>query len=150
METEPAEVGARNERWPLIRDVLVLQCKLVVDGFRDLVLVPVSLIAGLVSVIGKGGVPGREFYDVLRVAQRSERWINLFGAVEKRESHETGAADTTPPGTPDLDTLIARIESFLVDEYRKGGVTAQAKERLDAALEALDGMRNRIGRGQTG
>ncbi|HEX7062271.1 MAG TPA: hypothetical protein VF200_09880 [Woeseiaceae bacterium] len=147
METEATEAGTKNERWPLVRDVLAFQCKLVVDGFRDLVLVPVSLITGLVSVIGKDGTPGREFYDLLRAAQRTERWINLFGAVEEREPRETGAADTTPAGTPDLDTLIARVETFLVDEYRKGGVTAQAKERLDAALESLHGMRNRIGGG---
>lgn len=150
METEPTEVDTGNERWPLIRDVLVFQCKLLVDGFRDLVLVPVSLITGLVSAIGKNGVPGREFYDLLRAAQRSERWINLFGAVEEREPRETAAADATPAGTPDLDTLIARVETFLVDEYREGGVTAQAKERLDAALESLHGMRNRIGRGRAG
>jgi hypothetical protein len=150
MEAEPNEVDTGNERWPLIRDVLVFQCKLVVDGFRDLVLVPVSLISGLISLIGKNGVPGREFYDLLRVAQRSERWINLFGAVEKHESQETGAPDPTSAGTPDLDTLIARVETFLVDEYRKGGMTAQAKERLDGALESLHGMRNRIGRGRAG
>lgn len=150
METEPTEVHTKNERWPLMRDVLAFQCKLVVDGFRDLVLVPVSLITGLISLIGKNGVPGREFYDLLRVAHRSERWINLFGAVEKEESHETGTPYPTPATTPDLDALIARVESFLVEEYRKGGVTAQAKERLDAALDSLDGVRNRIGRGRAG
>lgn len=150
MEAEPTEVDTKNERWRLIRDVLVFQCKLVVDGFRDLVLVPVSLIAGLVSLIGRNGVPGRDFYDLLRIAQRSERWINLFGAVEKHGARETGATDETSATTPDLDTLIARVETFLVDEYRNGGVTAQAKERLDAALESLDGVRNRIGRGRAG
>ena len=37
----------------------------------------------------------------------------------------------------DIDVMVSRVESFVVDEYRKGGVTAQAKERLDTALDLL-------------
>ncbi|MGH8195517.1 MAG: hypothetical protein ACREQ8_14120, partial [Woeseiaceae bacterium] len=70
MEPEPTKVEIKNERWILIRDVLVFQCKLVVDGFRDVVLLPVSLIVAIVSMIGKGPSPGSEFYDLLRLARR--------------------------------------------------------------------------------
>lgn len=150
METEPTENETGNERWVLIRDVLVFQCKLLVDGFRDLVLLPLSLIAGIVSLVGKGPSPGCEFYDLLRMGRRSERWINLFGAAEKQESGRVEAADDPPSATSDLDALVARVESFLLDEYRKGGVTAQAKARLDAALDSLQGVRSRIGRDKAG
>src|SRR5690606_6143806 len=86
MEQESTELETGTERWPLIRDVLVFQGKLLVGGLRDLVLLPVSLIVGIVSIIGtgKGSPPGREFYDLLHAARRSERWINLFGAAGKR------------------------------------------------------------------
>jgi hypothetical protein len=134
MEPEPTEVETRKERWTLIRDVLVFQCKLVVDGFRDLVLLPISLIVAIVSMIGKGPSPGSEFYDLLRLARRSERWINLFGAIEKREP---GATDDEPAATQDLDALVSRVETFLMDEYRRGDVTAQAKARMDAALASV-------------
>ncbi len=145
MEPEPTKVEIKNERWILIRDVLVFQCKLVVDGFRDVVLLPVSLIVAIVSMIGKGPSPGSEFYDLLRLARRSERWINLFGVIEKK--------DPTPPDdqqatTEDLDALVSRVETFLVDEYRKGGVTAQAKQRMDAALDSLQRARKRLDRTQ--
>lgn len=147
METRPAEIDARGERWRIVRDVLVFQCKLLVDGFRDLVLVPVSLLAGAISVIGKGGRPGPEFYDLLRMARRSERWINLFGAVEQRPPQALDdGAESQAATAQDLDALIARVETFLVDEYRNGGITAQAKARLDAALESLQGVRERMGR----
>lgn len=148
MEQEPTELETGNERWPLIRDVLVFQGKLLVDGLRDLVLLPVSLIVGIVSIIGKGrgSPPGKEFYDLLHAARRSERWINLFGAAGNRVEDGTDTAQDPSATTPDLDALVGRVETFLVEEYRKGGITAQTKARMDAALDSLQGARERIGR----
>lgn len=156
MEAEPTEIETGNKRWVLLRDVLMFQGKLLIDGFRDLALVSVSMATGIVSLISKGPSPGPEFYDRLRMAQRSERWINLFGAVEKphagrvdSETDRTDAPDDTAATTADLDALIARVENYLVEEYRKGGITAQAKARMDAALDSLRGVRHRIGRDKT-
>jgi len=55
-----------SDRWTLIRDIAVLQAKLVVDGLRDLILVPASLIAGIVSLVSSvDGRPGDQFYQLL-------------------------------------------------------------------------------------
>lgn len=148
MEPDSNGIETASERGRLIRDAVVFQGKLVVDGIRDLVLLPVSLIAAVVSLVGKGNSPGPEFYDLLRLAKRSERWINLFGAVEKGESGKIANPDGQSESISDLDALVSRVETFLVDEYNRGGVTAQAKERMDAALDSLRGMRERIGRGK--
>ena len=43
-ENTPTEID-HSERWMLIRDTAVLQVKLVIDGLRDFLLVPASLIA---------------------------------------------------------------------------------------------------------
>ena len=127
--------NSRPPVWALARDVAVLQVKLVVDGLRDLVLVPASLIAGLVSIAKtENGKPGPQFYSVVSVGKQSERWINLFGALENAppevvvEEHFAAA---------DIDEIVLRMESFVVDEYQRGGVTAQAKERIDKAISAL-------------
>jgi hypothetical protein len=149
MEPEATKSATRHARWAVIRDVLAFQCKLLVEGLRDIILFPVSLVVGLVSIIGKDGSPGDEFYDLLRAARRSEDWINLFGAVEEREPDAAGTERPAAP-VPDIDTLVARVETFLVEEYRKGGMTAQAKERLDAALDSLHHVRSRIGRSRAG
>ena len=148
MERESTDLETGHERWPLIRDVLMFQCKLLVDGLRDLVLLPVSLLVGIVSIIGKGkgSPPGREFYDLLHAARRSDRWINLFGAAEKRSQDRAGTARSLSATTPDLDDLVARVETFLVEEYRKGDIPAQTRARMDAALDSLQGVRKRIGR----
>lgn len=127
------------DRWTLIRDAAVLQFKLVVDGMRDLILVPASLVAAILSLLSSNdGRPGPHFYRLLGVGKRSERWIDLFGAY--RNSAE-GIAEDAPNGDASIDDIVTRMETFVVDEYRRGGVTAQAKERIDRALSAM--QRNR-------
>lgn len=118
-----------------MRDMAVLQVKLLVDGFRDLVLVPASLFAAIASLVSReDGKPGPQFYHLLVLGKRSERWINLFGAA--RNSPENVAPTETSAST-DIDDLVGRVESFVVDEYRRGGITAQAKKRLDQVLGAI-------------
>lgn len=131
---------ANVDRWTLIRDIAVFQMKLIVDGLRDLVLLPVSLGVGLYSLIRGGNEPGTEFYDLLRVGRRSEHWINLFGAADY--SGTPGALDGLFPNT-DIDDMVSRLESFVVDEYNKGGVTAQAKKQLDQALNRMSEVASR-------
>ena len=47
-DTQPHDGDTELDRWTLIRDVAVLQVKLIVDGLRDFILVPISLVAGLI------------------------------------------------------------------------------------------------------
>lgn len=141
----PTDDREAPDRWLLVRDVAVLQVKLIIDGLRDFVLVPVSLIAGLASLLRTGRGSGNEFYDLLRLARRSEHFINLFGAAD-RVSPPPGEREHFPD--EDIDAFVQRVESFVVDEYRKGGVTRQAKDQLDQALDSL--QRRRAGRSSRG
>ena len=130
---EEKEPGA--ERWVLLRDLGVLQVKLIVDGLRDLVLVPLSLIAGVISLaLSKDNRPGPQFYQLLAWGKQSEVWINLFGAVNNSPEK---IEQSTPFGDQDIDDIVGRLESFVVDEVKRGGVTTQAKERLDKILDAV-------------
>jgi hypothetical protein len=126
--------------WTLIRDIAVLQVKLVVDGVRDLVLVPTSLIAGIVSLAKtKDGKPGTEFYALVSVGKQSEHWINLFGAIKNAPPE---LVEGRHFGDADIDDIVSRVESFVVDEYKRGGVTSQAKDRIEKAMEAMRRRRN--------
>jgi hypothetical protein len=135
MEETSEAAGHYPDRWTLIRDVVVLQAKLVVDGFRDLLLVPASLVAAIVSLVsGDKDRPGPQFYRLIGLGKQSERWIDLFKAYENapeelRRDNEFAVSN--------MDELVGRFESFVVDEYERGGVTAQAKERIDKALDAI-------------
>lgn len=136
---DPAQEEQKNapDRWTLIRDVVVFQVKLAFDAMRDLLLVPISIGAGIVSLLKSGEGPGSEFYDLLRLGRRSERWINLFGAADNMPDSNM-SADPFP--AEDVDELVNKVESFVVAEYRKGGMTAQAKDRLDRAINTLHRM----------
>ena len=120
------------DRATLLRDIVVLQFKLIVDGLRDFILVPISLATGLVSLLRTGDRPGTEFYDLLRYGRHTDRAINLFGAADR--VHER--SDEEAP-MPDIDDLVSRVENFVIEEYRRGEVTAQARQRFDALRDAL-------------
>lgn len=141
MEMLPDNDLDRSPAWALIRDIAVLQVKLVVDGLRDLVLVPASLIAGIVSLVKmKNGEPGTQFYKVVSVGRQSEHWINLFGALKNAPPE---FIEQEHFGNTDIDEIVTRVESFVVDEYQRGGVTAQAKERIEKAIAAMQQRRDR-------
>ncbi|MGB5165284.1 MAG: hypothetical protein WBN61_08510 [Woeseiaceae bacterium] len=135
MDTNEPRREDNPDRWTLLRDVGVLQVKLLIDGLRDLLLVPASLIAGIISLVSSAdGKPGPEFYRLLAAGKKSEHWINLFGAVEHCSE---AAADAAEYGNRDIDSLVRNLETYVVDEYKRGGVTAQAKDKIDKALDAI-------------
>jgi len=138
MDSEEEQTATGPGNGTLIRDAFVVQIKLIVDGLRDFLLVPASIIAALVSLLsGRDGKPGPQFYQTLALGKRSEEWIDLFGALRN-------APDDIPPEAGDertIDDVVSRVESYLVDEYQRGGVSRQAKERIDEALAALQKRR---------
>lgn len=117
-------------RWTLLRDVLAFQFKLFIDGVRDLVMMPISLGAATLDLLGVGPRAGRQFYDLLRVGQKTEHWINLFGATD----HAHALMHEPRPG---IDALVGQMERLAVQEYERGGITASAKDSVDRALDAL-------------
>ncbi|MEM8816837.1 MAG: hypothetical protein AAGE85_13510 [Pseudomonadota bacterium] len=135
MQEQETPAASDPGRWDMVRDMLVLQFKLIVDGFRDLLLVPASLIAGIVSLVNdRDGKPGPQFYQLVAFGKQTEQMINLFGAAENAPEDVRREYDL---GGLNLDDLVDRVETFVVDEYRKGGVTAQAKDQIDRALDTL-------------
>jgi hypothetical protein len=145
-ESQLPQADSSPDRWTLIRDISVLQVKLIVDGLRDFVLVPISLVAGLMSLAKSGSRSGTEFYELLRLGKKSEHWINLFGAADRIPDPEK---DYVNFPDQDIDAIVSRVESFVVDEYNQGGVTKQAKERLDKAISSLHKLASRKGRKQS-
>lgn len=140
MTTPPAErpspaagaPDAAERRWILIRDLLVFAAKAAIEALRDVVLVPVSAVAGLIGLLTRADDPGGLFYRVLREGRRFDAWLNLFGALDPKE----GERPTEPAG---VDALVAHLETALRDEHRRGGVTVQAKAAIDRVLDRWHG-----------
>jgi hypothetical protein len=100
----------RSPRANLIRDAAILQIKLIADGFRDAVLIPVSLFAAFMGLLRGGEEADREFRRVIKLGRRSERWINLFG--KQRPLGRPHPADS-------IDTVLGQVESTLVKQYKR-------------------------------
>jgi len=131
----------------LIRDVAVFQFKLIIDGLRDFVLVPVAFVAGILSLVtGKDGVPGSQFYELLNVGKQSEHWIDLFGATRNAPS---GLPEHVRFPDGNMDAILDNIETFVRDEEKRGGMTTQARERLEKVLRSLQNRRNTHSPGRT-
>ncbi|MFC1689835.1 hypothetical protein ACFL07_09320 [Pseudomonadota bacterium] len=119
----------KNPRAELARDAAVLQIKLLADGFRDALLIPVSLLAALIGLLRGGEDCDREFRRVLKLGRRSERWINLFG-------HQQPLGGSHPAGS--MDHILNQVESIVMDQYRKGGNASDAREAVREALKKKD------------
>lgn len=122
--TEPTE----SRRIALLRESLVFQFKLIVDGLRDFVLVPVSLGATLVGLLRSDENPELEFRRVLQLGRRSEQWINLFGQHEPIPG--AGAAGS-------LDLLVSQAEQVLREQARQGDVSENASAAIGKTLDRL-------------
>ena len=120
--------SSENPRWDLIRSSLLFQLKLLADGMRDFLLLPVSIGATIVGLLRGGSEPEREFEQVLDFGRQTERWINLFGTHQPFE--QAGQAGN-------LDQLVTRAEQLVREQAREGDVPEQAAAALQNALDTL-------------
>jgi hypothetical protein len=138
-ENTAAEIGRRGSamvrldstdegamtRWELIWKVIVFQIKLVLDGFRDLVLSPLSIIAAVLGVLASPNNPGYFFTRLLNWGRQTEKWINLF------DQHSADDEDKS------IDDYICHIETAIRRDHERGGVSASTQQKVDAILDNL-------------
>lgn len=129
-ETEQTSIS----KSAMLRDAVVFQIKLLIDGIRDLVLIPVSLVGTVVSLLHPGKNAGRAFYSVVEAGRETERQINLFEAANRILPEEEKSAPS------ELDGLVNQVETYVRREYQSDRFSA-ARERLEVALRSLDPKR---------
>lgn len=110
--------SSRTSRIQLLREAAIFQLKLLADGLRDALLIPISLIAALAGLVRGGPECDREYRRVLKMGRRSERWINLFG--HERPLGRPGAAGS-------MDAILEQVESTVMEQYRKGKESEEKK-----------------------
>lgn len=119
-ETNPSKRGV------LVRNTVVFQLKLMADGFRDLLLLPVSLIATIIGLLRGGDEPEREFNQVIEVGRESELWINLFGNHDVTDDTNAIAS---------IDTLFTKVEETLKQQYQTGGISERVQAEIENVLK---------------
>lgn len=82
-------VEERPSRGVLVRDLILFQLKLWLDGLKDIVLSPLSIGGGLIDLIRSPTRPSF-FYTTLQWGERFDLWLNLYDASAKAESRSSG------------------------------------------------------------
>lgn len=100
------------ERQVTLRDFMIFQLKLALDGLKDVVVFQVSIVAMLVDFLSGRGRKPRWFYSVVRTSERFDRWLDLHGAMQKIDAGETddgffGASDAGS------DSLLGELEQMV-------------------------------------
>jgi len=132
MSNAPPPSDAPQGRWPFIRDVLVLQVKLLIGNVHNLVLVPATTVAAILDLVFRSGPHGSRFYRVLEWGRRADEAIGLYDALD-RHDEELKRRFT-------VDALVRQVEETIVREYKEGGTVASVKAAVD---RVLDRMRSR-------
>ncbi len=112
-------------RSELIKTSMIFQLKLLADGLRDAILIPVSMIATLVGVLRGGSEPDREFRSVIDIGRQTEQWINLFGQHEPLEAAGS------------IDKVLEQVENVIRKQYSKDRSATEVESAIDQALEKI-------------
>ncbi len=129
LEKKPQSSQEEHSRSEVIRDTLVLQLKLIVDGIRDLLLMPLVIFATITGLLMHQKNPGRYLYRLLSYGKLSEKWIGLFDEAEKDCMKPINIEQQS------LDELLSKtqkaFESKYVDEEKKTKILNKLNSTLD-------------------
>lgn len=104
MRTESAPPPAASKS--VLRQLIVFEAKLALDGLKDIVLAPLAIIAALWDLALDGGGDRQRLLGVFNLGISFERWLNLY-------DHETiGVEERTTFGAAGSDLLIDQIEDL--------------------------------------
>ena len=68
-----------------------------------------------------------------RAARRLEDWLNKYGDADRIPAPGFAVKQEGES----IDAMIARLEELVKRQYERGGVTANAKDAIDRALDAV-------------
>ena len=93
----------------LVRDFLIFQLKLVLDGFKDLFLFWAGIVAVVIDLFFSGKRK-RIFYKVMKLGERIDLWLNLHGAMDRGEESGDGLFGGSKAGS---DSFVGKIEQVV-------------------------------------
>ena len=130
-EDDPNEPPPHPDtRTQLIVDVVVLQLKLAVGGLRDVLLIPVSIVAAIVGLFVGGEEPDVYFRQVQRFGRRSDIWLNVFGSRHRGNT---------------ADEMIRPLEESLKAQMRRGGRLTRGAKHVNELLDNVNQKQTRRG-----
>lgn len=129
MSKEKLKQQARSE---VIRDAFVIQLKLIVDGVRDLLLMPLVVFATISGLIIHNKQPGRYLYRLLSYGKATEKWIGLFDEAEKDVLEPLDFKDNS------LDELVKKTQAAFESKYINEDKKQKLLNKLNFALDEIN------------
>ncbi len=129
MENTKTKQHSRSE---VIRDTIVLQLKLIIDGIRDLALMPVCFFAAIAGLTLHREQPGRYLYRILSYGKTSENWIGLFDEASKDSMQPVDLKDNC------LDELIKKTQSAIESKYIDEDKKQKLMDKLNNTLDEIN------------
>lgn len=129
MSKEKLKQQARSE---VIRDTLVIQLKLIVDGLRDLMLMPLVVFATISGLIMHSKQPGRYLYRLLSYGKATENWIGLFDEAKKDILEPLDIKDQS------LDDLVKKTQTAFESKYINEDKKQKLLDKLNFALDEIN------------
>lgn len=128
-EHSEARQGGRAR---LLRRVVLFQVKLFADGIRDVVMSPLSLVAGVLGLFASRNPEG-DFERLMLFGRQTDRWINLFDIYGTEEARQQ----------PTLDKVAEDIEAAIRRDYANGWMSARSAQTILALARQLRARRGR-------
>jgi hypothetical protein len=94
----------------VLRDFLLFEIKLVLDGLKGVGISLLAFPAILLDLLHPGARAGHRFYGVMRLGERLDRWLSLYGFAEAAEGDPEGLFGVSRAGSP---TLLGRLETLV-------------------------------------
>jgi hypothetical protein len=139
--------ATRPGRFLILRDLGIFGLKVLLDGLKDVVLIQVAAVAAGLDVLFPGKKHGHRFYAVLRVAERFDQWLNLYGAIERATAANQGLFEASMAGA---DNLLGKLEAIVTgrderpesERARRGGDerATRAERHATPREQSDDGM----------
>ena len=96
----------------LLRDLIVFQMKLAIDGLKGLAMWQLAIVAFVWDLLFGGENKGRMFYKVLSLAERFDLWLNLYGASTRAHGSGDGLFGASRAGA---NTMLGKLEQMVRD-----------------------------------
>jgi hypothetical protein len=105
----------------MIRQAVVLQLKLILEGMKDLVLGPIALVGLLIDLLLRQPHERKLFYRVLRGGERFEEFLDLYAALREREATGGEARPRGPTFDKVVDWSERQVRTYVEDRKERRG-----------------------------
>jgi hypothetical protein len=94
----------------IMRDLVVFLIKLGIDNLKGLAVIQLAILAAAIDIVAPGERPGHRFYGLLRLSERFDLWLNLYGPASGAEDDEDGLFGRSRAGS---NSLLGKLEGIV-------------------------------------